>query len=213
MSLHTFLAISVSVMTLSACATQAAEESARQPVAPAVDPSLNGNLGSQTTGSCQTIASGLFGRLRLNRGTADQSICDLNDREPQTVKSVLIYITSPTCVSCKDGLREIENQIRSIPGVSLTVAVPTRLDQFIETYSMNDISSFVSPLAPSGKLATDPNGNVWLGLSKNRSMPTFPVALLMDRKGEYRIYQTEVLDKLPNLRSGLLTDVRKLSGN
>jgi hypothetical protein len=214
------LVIAVKSITLSllttACATQTAVESQEKPAYQEAAPNQAGGTseGAVSASTCQQLSSGLFSRTTISLGSRDESICNLLLSTSPQSKALLIYLTSPTCISCKDGLREIEAQLRSTPGIKLIVAVPTRLDQFIETYSMSDISAFVSPLAPSAGLATDPNGNTWLALSQNRSMPSFPTAVLLGRQtSSFKIYQTANLDKIPTLRSGLLADMVQIHGN
>lgn len=165
--------------------------------------------GGKAIADCSTTSAGAELRdLKIRRNDVNTSLCD--SLLATNKKVMVLYITSPTCVSCKVTLTEVEAKLANDDDVDFVVAVPTSLDEYVESYSAAEIASFVQGLAPSAKPAIDPFGKAWLALSEDASLPLFPLVLTFDRRGKGYVLNSDKVDSVSLIKANLLPKIDEL---
>jgi hypothetical protein len=156
--------------------------------------------------TCRTnAAAGDLRDLAIGMGGSNRSLCDTLLSSDH--KAMVLYITSPTCVSCKETLAALSSELSGSDEVELVVAVPTSLDEFVDSYSESEIASFVATLAPAAKSATDPAGKTWLSLSKDPTVPVFPVVIAFNRGGKGYVLDSDSIDSVSRISANLFPKI------
>lgn len=213
----------ISMMSLLAtsCASSAARQEGQtapatqgtKVVDPDSDKDSDGPKDSDATAAtdCRTATSAENLRtLKISDSGESRSLCDRLLAEPEAKKAMVLYVTSPTCVSCKETLKDLNRFIGTKSSVELVVAVPTKIENYLESYSEDDIRTFVKSLAPGASSAADPGGKVWLTLSEDPSNPMFPLVIVFDRGGKGYVLNSDHVKSIPLIQTNLYPKIEKL---
>jgi hypothetical protein len=135
--------------------------------------------------------------LDLNGGSG--SLCD--HMESGSYDTLVVMITSPTCLSCKPVMKEINQYIKNNNKIDFVVAVPNQHVD-VDAYTMNDVQTMIDESAQGATPAFDPNGEMWLNLSEDSQNPVFPLVLVVNKSAKGKLIQTATLEQ-----SGTVTNV------
>jgi len=156
---------------------------------------LNANAcdATSTTTATTSTANQIAGdQLYLNIAGQRSSLCNTLSQSGKNI--LVVFITSPTCLSCVPKLKSLGQYVSTDNSVHLITAVPNRVTSFIKDYSTQEINSFVSGIITNTTPAYDENGVMWKKFSANPSLPLFPIAIIMNKNKEAAIISTAQLE-------------------
>jgi len=156
---------------------------------------LNANACDSST-SLTTTQSQIAGdQFYLNISGQRNSLCETLTKSGKDL--LIVFITSPTCLSCIPKLKSLGQYVSTDNSIYLVTAVPNRVTSLVRDYSTEEINTFVRGVITNAIPAYDENGVIWKTFADNPSAPIFPVAVIMNKNKEAAIISTTNLES-PN---------------